>query len=157
MSCMRQTTLLNLKHPAVLLARPISHTSTQCMDLVEIFNISLDLSTIYFVHFTGCWASFVYSCDSTLCIVGCWASFVYSCDSTLCIVGCWASFVYSCDSTLCIVGCWASFVYSCDSTLCIVGCWASFVYSCDSILECYNPFSGVKLSIRYFHYWCLVF
>ena len=31
----------------VLLARPISHTSTQHMDFVEIFNISLDLSTNY--------------------------------------------------------------------------------------------------------------
>ena len=30
------------------------------------------------------------------------------------------------------------------------GCWTSFVYSCYSILECYNLFSGVKLSIRSF-------
>ena len=59
----------------MLLAGPISHTSTQYMDFVEIFNISLDLST---------------------------------------------------------------------------GCWASFVYSCHSMLECYNLFSGVKLSIRSF-------
>ena len=28
------------------------------------------------------------------------------------------------------------------------GCSAFFVYSCHSILECYNLFSGVKLSIR---------
>ena len=34
-----------------LLAGPISHTSTQYMDFVKIFNISLDLSSIYFAHF----------------------------------------------------------------------------------------------------------
>ena len=28
------------------------------------FYISLDLSTIYFAHFSGCWASFVCSCHS---------------------------------------------------------------------------------------------
>ena len=50
----------------VLLAGPISHTSTQCMDFVEILNISLDLSTIYFAHFSGCRASFVYSCHFIL-------------------------------------------------------------------------------------------
>ena len=27
---------------------------------------SLDLSAIYFAHFSGCWASFLYSCHSTL-------------------------------------------------------------------------------------------
>ena len=32
----------------VLLAGPISHSSTQYMDFFEIFNIILDLSTIYF-------------------------------------------------------------------------------------------------------------
>ena len=32
------------------------------MDFVEIFNISLDLSTVHFAHFSGCCASFVYSC-----------------------------------------------------------------------------------------------
>ena len=37
----------------VLLAGPISHTSTQHMDFFETFNISLDLS-IYFTHFSGC-------------------------------------------------------------------------------------------------------
>ena len=31
----------------MLLARPISHTSTQYMDFVKIFNISLDLSSIF--------------------------------------------------------------------------------------------------------------
>ena len=30
------------------------------------------------------------------------------------------------------------------------GCWASFVYSCDFILECYNLFSGAKLSTTSF-------
>ena len=44
----------------MLLAGPFSHTSTQYMDFVEFFNISLDLS-IYFAHFSGCRASFVYS------------------------------------------------------------------------------------------------
>ena len=33
---------------------PISHTGTQDMDFVEIVNISLDLSTIYFANFSGC-------------------------------------------------------------------------------------------------------
>ena len=37
-----------------LLAGPISHISTQYIDFVEILNISLDLSTIYFAHFSGC-------------------------------------------------------------------------------------------------------
>ena len=36
------------------------------MDFVEIFNISLDLSTIIFAHFSGCSASFVHSCHSIL-------------------------------------------------------------------------------------------
>ena len=52
------------KHLVVLLAGPISHTGTQLMDFVEILKISLDLSTIYFDHFSGCLASFVYSCHS---------------------------------------------------------------------------------------------
>ena len=38
----------------IFLTGPISHTSTQNMNFVEIFNISLDLSTIYFAHFSGC-------------------------------------------------------------------------------------------------------
>ena len=38
----------------MLVVGPISHTDTQCMDFVDIFNISLDLSTIYFVHFNEC-------------------------------------------------------------------------------------------------------
>ena len=35
----------------MLLAGPISHTSTQYIDFVD---FSLDLSTIYFAHFSGC-------------------------------------------------------------------------------------------------------
>ena len=38
----------------MLLAGPISHVSTQYMDLVEIFNIVLDLSLLYLSHFSGC-------------------------------------------------------------------------------------------------------
>ena len=38
----------------MLLAGAISHTSTQYIDFVETLNISLDLSTIYFAHFSGC-------------------------------------------------------------------------------------------------------
>ena len=34
------------------------------MDFMEIFNIVLDLCTIYFSHVSGCWASFVCSCQS---------------------------------------------------------------------------------------------
>ena len=52
----------------MLLAGPISHTSTQYIDYVEILNISLDLSTIYFSRFGGCRASFVYSFH---CILDC--------------------------------------------------------------------------------------
>ena len=42
------------QHLVVLLAGPISHTSTRCMDFVEIFNIILDLSITCFSHFSGC-------------------------------------------------------------------------------------------------------
>ena len=38
----------------MLLTGPISHTGTQYMDFVEVFNISLDLSTIYCANFSGC-------------------------------------------------------------------------------------------------------
>ena len=34
--------------------------------ILSIFYISMDLSTNYFAHFTGCWASFVCSCHSIL-------------------------------------------------------------------------------------------
>ena len=38
----------------MLFAGPISDTGTQYMDVVEIFNTVLDLSTVYFSHFSGC-------------------------------------------------------------------------------------------------------
>ena len=38
----------------MLLNGAISLTGTQYLDFVEIFNISLDLSSIYFAHFSGC-------------------------------------------------------------------------------------------------------
>ena len=34
--------------------------------ILSIFYISMDLSTNYFAHFSGCWASFVCSCQSIL-------------------------------------------------------------------------------------------
>ena len=37
----------------MLSAGLISHTSTHYMDFVEIFNVSLDLSTIYLAHLVG--------------------------------------------------------------------------------------------------------
>ena len=46
---MRQRCLLNPEHLVVLSVGRISHASTQYMDFVEIFNIVLDLSTIYFL------------------------------------------------------------------------------------------------------------
>ena len=46
--------LLSPEHLFVLLAGQICHTGTRYMDFVEIFNIFLDLSTIYLL----------YSCDS---------------------------------------------------------------------------------------------
>ena len=48
---MRQTTLTQSGALSVLLARPVSHTSITYMDFFEIFNVSLDLSTIYFFRF----------------------------------------------------------------------------------------------------------
>ena len=42
--------LLNTEHLVVLLAGPISHTSTQYMDFVDIFNISLDFSSVYIAY-----------------------------------------------------------------------------------------------------------
>ena len=38
----------------MLLTGPMSLTSTQYIDFVEILNISLDFFTIYFAHFGGC-------------------------------------------------------------------------------------------------------
>ena len=43
--------LLNPEHLGVLLTGSISHTSMRYMDLVQIFNVSLDLSTIDFASF----------------------------------------------------------------------------------------------------------
>ena len=37
----------------MLLAAPVSHTSIQQMDYVEIFNVALNLSTIYFLVLVG--------------------------------------------------------------------------------------------------------
>ena len=37
----------------MLLAGPISHTSTPYTDFVDFFYISTDLSTNYFAHFSG--------------------------------------------------------------------------------------------------------
>ena len=45
--------LFNAEHQVVLLAGPTSHTSIQYMDFVQIFNVSLDLSTIRFAQFSG--------------------------------------------------------------------------------------------------------
>ena len=39
---------LSPKHLVMLLAGPISHTGIAYMNFFEIFNVSLDLSTIYF-------------------------------------------------------------------------------------------------------------
>ena len=50
----------------MLLAGPVSHTSTQYIDFVEICNTSLDLSAMYFAHFSGCGSSFVYCYHSIL-------------------------------------------------------------------------------------------
>ena len=36
----------------MLLSGPVSHTSIQYIYFVEIFNVSLDLSTNYLAHFT---------------------------------------------------------------------------------------------------------
>ena len=38
----------------MLLAEPVSHTSTQYMDFLKMFNISLHLSSIHFVPSGGC-------------------------------------------------------------------------------------------------------
>ena len=53
---MRQTVLIRSKAPGGVtgLAGQVSHISIQYIDFVKIFNVSLDLSTIYFAHFSGC-------------------------------------------------------------------------------------------------------
>ena len=50
---MRQTTLTQSGAPGRVLTDLISHTSIQYLDVVEIFGVSQDLSTIYFAHFSG--------------------------------------------------------------------------------------------------------
>ena len=58
--------LLDPELLVVLLAGPVSHTSTQYKNFVGIFNISPNLSTIYCAHFSRYWHSYVYSCHSVL-------------------------------------------------------------------------------------------
>ena len=58
--------LLNPDRLMVSLVGQVSHTSNQYMDFFETFNISLDLSTINFAYFSGCWASVLYGCHSIL-------------------------------------------------------------------------------------------
>ena len=62
LTCLSLTILFLVKSIFITLA----FNSTQYMDFVEIFNISLDLPTIYFAHFSGCRVSFVHSCHSIL-------------------------------------------------------------------------------------------
>ena len=64
----KQTTLT----PDHLVVLAISHTSIQYMDFIEILNVPLDLSTTYFAHVSGCWASSVYS---SYCILDCYNLF----------------------------------------------------------------------------------
>ena len=47
----------------MLLSEPISPTSIQYMDFVEIFNVSLDLSTIYFIFLI------LFGVELSLCVV----------------------------------------------------------------------------------------
>ena len=58
----------------MLLAGKVSYSSTQYMDFVEIFKLSLDFSTIFFAHFSGFCAPIVYSCHS---IKECYSLFSY--------------------------------------------------------------------------------
>ena len=61
----------------MLLAGPISHISIQYMDFVEIFNVSLDLSTLYFTFLilVGVEFSFVYGCYSCYSVLECYNLF----------------------------------------------------------------------------------
>ena len=45
--------LLNPEHLVMLLTGSVSHISIQCMEYIEIFNIPLDLSTIYLLVLVG--------------------------------------------------------------------------------------------------------
>ena len=46
--------LTQSRAPGFVIGWTNSHTSTQYMDFIEIFKISLDLSTVYFAHFSEC-------------------------------------------------------------------------------------------------------
>ena len=50
----------------MLLGGPISHTSIQYMDFVEIFNVSLDLSTIYFI--SSFWWVLIFLCIAAIVV-----------------------------------------------------------------------------------------
>ena len=50
---MRQTTLTKYGAPGRVIGLTNFRTGIQCMDFVEIFNVSLDLSTICFANFGG--------------------------------------------------------------------------------------------------------
>ena len=49
----------------MLLAGPISHTSTQYIDFADFLHFNGSVYQI-FAHFSGCWASFMCSCHSIL-------------------------------------------------------------------------------------------
>ena len=55
----------------MLLAGPISHTSTQYIDFVDFLHFNGSVYQL-FCSFSGCWASFVCSCHS---ILGCCVAF----------------------------------------------------------------------------------
>ena len=55
--------VLSPEHLVVLLAGPISHTSTQ-YGFCRNFKHFTGFVNHSFAHFSGCWASFVYSCHS---------------------------------------------------------------------------------------------
>ena len=63
---MRQTTLTQSRGPGHVYWLYQFLTLTLNTLILSIFYISLDLSTIYFAHFSGCRASFVCNCHSIL-------------------------------------------------------------------------------------------
>ena len=81
--------LLNLEHLVVLLAGPIFTLALNTL-ILSIFYISLDLSTIYFAHFSEYWASFVCSCHSILkcCVI---FSGVKLSNKIVCFISCFIS------------------------------------------------------------------
>ena len=64
-SCMRQTTLTQSTWSCYWLDQFLSLAISTWI-FVEIFNVSLDLSTNHSVYFSGCRVSIVYSCCSIL-------------------------------------------------------------------------------------------